>query len=556
VLTAQHRRTLGRSIHVPQVSLRDAQRLLRANTIFLLAAALLYFVFLASLSQQPAGSHPDEYGKINQIASGERNWNHPQLLLTNLQIARIFFPRSKKPELVQIGRYISNAYAAATVFLFSIVGWRLFGTLWSWVFFGLFATNSAILVTGRYLKEDIFLLFGMTLLALALTYDSSDPRQSRIAAWIGGLGCAVVLSSKYIGLVFVAVFLVAYFYGRGREWRVDFGRLIWPFLVTMLVINYRLLFGFADFLSGFEFEFDHAVGTHHGVWFGKLSNIYLSMILHAVPLAVPLAIPLFVIVLRLQGCRKSAFALLLFSLVSICIYGALIQWAPIKIPRYAFPLLVMFPFAFLVAAGEVWRSSRSGWVRLLVAIPMIFAGSQSALSSMTIGKAIRDDSRDQLFRYMTTSPQLTNALVLADAYSRLNRRLLAEENPRPNYLEPGSRLSYGRLLRRFESRNDPKKNPNGVRLRMAGFAADACFFGDCDQVDYVVISCTTFNRFFRHDVRLDPTNARRRNLYRRWLKEGDFLKRLGSSDEDFESQFGMYESPCLYVMRKASKVEN
>ena len=555
MLTTQHRRTLG---PVSQVSLRDGQRWLWANTILLLGAALLYFVFLASLSQQPAGSHPDEYGKINQIASGERNWNHPQLLLTNLQIARIFFPRSKKPELVQIGRFISNAYAAAAVFLLSIVGARLFGTIWSWIFFGFFATNSAVLVTGRYLKEDIFLLFGMTVLALALTYERSEPRQSRIAPWIGGLGCAVVLSSKYIGLVFVAVFLVAYCYHRGRERWADLGRLAWPFVLATLIINYRLVFGFGDFLNGLEFEVNHSIGTHHGVWFGKLSKVYLSMILHAVPLAVPLAIPLFLILLRMQGCRNSPFALLLFSLVSICIYGALIQWAPIKIPRYAFPLFVMFPFAFLISAGEVWRSrSRSlSVVGILVVIPMIFAGTQTALSSITIAKAIRDDTRDQLFHYMTTSPQLTNALVLADAFSRLNRRLLAEENPRPNYLEPGSRLSYGRLLRRFESRNDPKKNPNGVRLRMAGFAADACFFGDCDQVDYVVISCTTFNRFFRHDVRLDPTNARRRNLYRSWLKKGDFLHHFGSSDEDFESRFGMYESPCLYVMRTANKVEN
>ena len=102
-------------------------------------------------------------------------------------------------------------------FYFRLLEPASFGTIWSWIFFGFFATNSAVLVTGRYLKEDIFLLFGMTVLALALTYERSEPRQSRIAPWIGGLGCAVVLSSKYIGLVFVAVFLVAYCYHRGRE---------------------------------------------------------------------------------------------------------------------------------------------------------------------------------------------------------------------------------------------------------------------------------------------------------------------------------------------------
>ena len=110
--------------------------LLRPKRVLLLVATLLYLALLVSFSQQLAGSHPDEYGKVNQIVSGERNWNHPQLLLTNLQIARALFPSDKKSELVQIGRYVSNIYAAATVFVFSVVGLRLFGAVWSGSFLG------------------------------------------------------------------------------------------------------------------------------------------------------------------------------------------------------------------------------------------------------------------------------------------------------------------------------------------------------------------------------------------------------------------------------------
>ena len=528
--------------------------LLRPNNVLLLVATLLYLALLVSFSQQRAGFHPDEIGKVNQIVSGERNWNHPQLLLTNLQIARALFPSDKKSELVQIGRYVSNIYAAATVIVFSVVGWRLFGPVWSWVFFGMLAVNSAILVTGRYIKEDIFLLFGLSLLSLTLTFDTNEPRQSRLAALIGGLSCAVVLSSKYIGIVFVGIFLVAYFYGRGREWRAELGWLTWPFLVATLVINYRLMLGFGNFLSGFESEFDHATGSHDGIWFGKLSNVYLSMISYAVPLAVLLATPLFVVLLWMRGCRSQVLALLIFSIASICAYGALIQWTPIKIPRYAFPLLVLLPFAFLIAAGELWRSANAG-VKLLVAIPLAFAGLQALSSGITIAKAIRYDTRDQLFRYVTRSPQLKDELILADSYARLNRYLRTEENPRPSYLEPGLRLSYERLLERLEGNKDLQKNQNGIRLRVADFAVDACFFGDCDKVDYIVLSCTAFNRFFRHGVRLDPTNARRKEVYRRWLKDGNFVERFGSSGEDFESRFGLYESPCLLVMQNRDRFE-
>jgi hypothetical protein len=107
----------------------------------------------------------------------------------------------------------------------------------------------------------------------------------------------------------------------------------------------------------------------------------------------------------------------------------------------------------------------------------------------------------------------------------------------------------------LEGNKDSQKNQNGIRLRVADFAVDACFFGDCKDVDYIVLACTGFNRFFRHDVRLDFTNARRMEVYRRWLKEGNFVKRFGSSDEDFENRFGLYESPCLFVMRNSDKVE-
>ena len=69
-----------------------------------------------------------------------------------------------------------------------------------------------------------------------------------------------------------------------------------------------------------------------------------------------------------------------------------------------------------------------------------------------------------------------------------------------------------------------------------------------------MITCTTFNRFFRNDVGMDADNARRKEIYESWLKNGNFLKQFGSVDEDLESQFGMYEFPCIYVMRNSAKV--
>ena len=390
----------------------------RLNTILLMAATVIYSMLLASFSQQPAGSHPDEYGKINQIVSGKRNWNYPQLLLTNLQIAQSFYPRAKKPALVMIGRYISNIYAAITVLLFAIIGWRLFGKVGAWLFFGAFAGNSAIMVSGRYVKEDIFVLFSIAVLSLALTFDRTDinnVRDLRLAALIGGLGCAFAISSKYIGIVFAVVFLFVHFYQRRSEWRANLLELALSFLVATLVINYDLLLEITSFLSGFEGEFEHATSTHDGIWFGELSNIYLHIIRQVIALAVLIAIPVFIALLRMTGCRRSVVGLLIFSLASIFAYAAMIQSAPIKIPRYAFPLLVLLPLAFLIAAGELWRGTRTSWIRLLVVVPVMFFIYHVAWSSMTIAKEIKYDTRDQLFRYVTTSLQYKNALILTDS---------------------------------------------------------------------------------------------------------------------------------------------
>ena len=92
-------------------------------------------------------------------------------------------------------------------------------------------------------------------------------------------------------------------------------------------------------------------------------------------------------------------------------------------------------------------------------------------------------------------------------------------------------------------------------MRTADYAVDECFFGGCEDVDYIIITCTTFNRFFRDGVQMDAPNTRRQKMYSKWLNEGEFVKTLGSSSEDFESLFGMYESPCIYVMNNEQSAD-
>jgi hypothetical protein len=513
------------------------------NFFLLLIAAGSYAVVLSTMSHQFVGAHPDELGKARQVVSDFRNWNHPQLLLFNLELGKSLLGLTTVHEVVRLGRYISNVYAAATVLIIALVGKRLFGTAAAWVFFAVFAVCSAVLVTGRYLKEDIFLLFGLAILIYALTLPIGERRWSTASGLIGGLGCAVVLSAKYIGFVFVVVFLFVYLYRARWEWRRYLTFLIPSFLATALIVNYRLVIGIGDFATGFEKEFSHATTAHLGIVSSPLSDLYLNMILEVWPLTTLVALGLFLIGLCVAGCRRPVAVLLVFIVGSIIAYGLLIQLAPTKIPRYCFPILMLLQAAFLVAAGELWRTKYIG-VRLAVLIPGLLLVFQGALTGITLVKAIKNDTRIQLLRYVTSAPTLANALILTDAHTRLWRQLRWEEHPKPCYMLPRA-LTYTRLTR--TEKKIP--NPNGVRLRWSPFAADPCFYGECEDVDYIIVTCTAFTRFFRKNIHLDTANASRKAIYEDWLSHAPVEKQFGSLNNDLESRFGLYESPCIYILR-------
>lgn len=484
--------------------------------LLLVTGTVLYAVGLAGLSNQPPGSHPDEYGKALQIIHNERNYNHPQFLLVNLELASFVSASDNPARLVKVGRKISNIYAAIAVLALSLVGWRLFGPVGGVVFFVAFSLNPALLVGGRYLKEDIFLVFAIALLALSFT--APERREANV---IAALGCAVALSSKYIGAVFVVTFALAHL--RARHWQVhDLVRVIAPLaLLFTCLINYKILLNPLDFVDGLNGEVSHVTTTHDGISLSALATMYPMLLAASIPLSV-LAITPFLAVAASASRVRPPSGLLLFLCLSAVLYALLIQVAPVKIPRYGFPLLVLISLIYLIATGVLLRGCR-GWLTgaALIAPATIYAATLLSNATVIIDN-IQHDTRQALFSAVTHDVRFTNATLLADAYSGLGLRLGLGEEGSPN--------------------------PNGVRIRAIPFSADECRPGHCDGVDYVVIACTAFQRFFRTATALDGDNMKRKDGYAALLSSAAVVESIRGRYDDNEGRFGMYESPCVHIV--------
>jgi hypothetical protein len=291
----------------------------------------------------------------------------------------------------------------------------------------------------------------------------------------------------------------------------------------------RILFELTGFFEGFGGEFQHATGDHDGVSSGPTATIYVDMLAQSIPILALAVLPALLAVLMTKGARRNVVTFIVFLAIAIFLYGLSIQLAPVKIPRYAFPLLILIPLALLVMTFEALKRTNRKVLKMLFVVPILLVLYRGYETSTTIYKAIKNDTRDTLFTFVTTSPEFRGKVILADGYTRLGTRLKAVKNPGGN--------TSGLPV-----------NPNEVELRVASYSVDNCFAGQCSDVDFIVIACTTFDRFFRVGVRLDEANARRRELYRRWLRVGKYLQSLGSASEDLERAFGMYESPCIYIL--------
>jgi hypothetical protein len=203
----------------------------------------------------PYYCHHDEQIKVEQLFTRDFNFNHPQLLLLSADLVRRARGQDDGYQRVTLsGRWVSAGFAAASVVLLALLGWRAFGLLGAWCVGLLVAVCPIVGLTAHFLKEDTALLLGLSAFLLALHLWLENPTSRRLI-WLG-LACGLAASAKYIGvlclLAAILLVLTKANKAQGMSWRRQLALLLVPAALVFAVINWPLFSQLDPFTAGLD----------------------------------------------------------------------------------------------------------------------------------------------------------------------------------------------------------------------------------------------------------------------------------------------------------------
>lgn len=174
--------------------------------------------------------HNDESSKVAQVLSGQRNFNHPPLLLTLADGVGTLVGSGNDPQkTVQVGRALSAIYLslanALLVDLAVVYGGAITGAALALVLL----IQPELFEVGHYFKEDTLLLFGLA--SSFWTLAAYGARTTCLRGALLGIALAVLASSKYVGGLWVVLIgAQATAWGWRRD-RLSLVGLLWVFVL-------------------------------------------------------------------------------------------------------------------------------------------------------------------------------------------------------------------------------------------------------------------------------------------------------------------------------------
>jgi len=212
-------------------------------------------------SDFPFWYHWDEAGKAEQVISGTRNLNHPQLLLNTASILERFVrPGSGDLQHVtNLGRICSAAFSASAVVLLSICAFLLAGR-WGYALAALFvALHPRVFELSHFFKEDTALLFGWAAVLCAAGFFGKhrNPKWALVL----GVACGLAVSGKYAGLI---IALCALIFALLHSRRLA-GITLAAMLATFALINFQALLDPGMAVERIQWELHHQLNNETGV---------------------------------------------------------------------------------------------------------------------------------------------------------------------------------------------------------------------------------------------------------------------------------------------------
>ena len=231
----------------------------------------------------PYYSHPDEQSKVAQLLEGRFNFRHPQLLLVSTDLVRKALGQSDGYQRITVsGRWVSAAFAAGAVVLFTLLGWRTFGLLGAWCVGLMVAVCPVVGVTAHFLKEDASLLFGFSAFLLAMHLWAENPNRKRLICV--GLACGLAASAKYIGVACLLVAVpVVFVYRKSRENSsrpINLMLLLGSSLLVFIAINWSMLEHQKWFVKGLGRSIEVAAHGRKDTGIPNLDVIWKILDLH------------------------------------------------------------------------------------------------------------------------------------------------------------------------------------------------------------------------------------------------------------------------------------
>ena len=347
--------------------------------------------------------HPDEFGKVDQLVKNKRNFHHPMLMLTTVDFARraVLWGDARKNQqaVVQVGRWVTAAFAALTAAALALLAAQHYGLLAGWLVGVLALSNSLLFELAHYLKEDPYFAAGIALTALALHAFQRTPDAARMR-WLA-VATAVAAAGKFVGfallpLVLIAVWMPAAASPLGAR-RARVLRFLGTFLLVWLALNYWVFKSPSMLWHSIGEEMHKAYGNDEAVRAVPHAYYFRVQAQNGGWFA-PLLAGLWLLWAARNVRRVSAAEWLLAG--TALAFLLVFTFTPKTAPRYYLPIATALCY-FAVAGAMVWaREFRRGWCKCVAtALVLITVGMQShALAESWRGFAT--DDREQLQQWI------------------------------------------------------------------------------------------------------------------------------------------------------------
>jgi len=451
--------------------------------------------------------HPDEPGKVEQILTGEWNFNHPMLLLTTTRLAtQIAGVPLTEQAVVETGRWVSAGFTALAVAALSVLAfaWRGWGA--GFATGGALLTHHQLFELSHYFKEDPALLAGLalTFLMLLASWWQATPWRAALL----GIACGLAVSGKYLGVIalpLAALVLWRQPERRGLRCLVFAGALA----LTFLVVNLPLFLHLTTFRESLGRELEFVVKGQRGMTRSVPHTQYWNVFRDN---TTPLLWLLLGAFLHARWRERRTLSLPEWILIGFPFaYAVALSFSPKSNDRYFLPATALFTLQAAIGAVDFVRhntprQTRSRWMAAAI---FLLLGTQLASLPRPLDwrcfadywRAFQADDNAELRRWVSGLP--VTAVIAKD-----------------------SRISLP----------DPEKKRDLKRMGTlpqkvlgARFAAD---LGTMEElrakgVTHVIVSESDYGRFFLEGLRPQSGERadfdRRKAFYESLLRDGELI---------------------------------